>query len=118
MNYNIKHDGIIESGRDLNNDAYIELKERGAHAKGFNRYSIGICMIGKDKFTPKQFETLILTCLFYKKLISDIKIIGHYEVNKKKTCPNFDVNIINSILENLSIMSDIKYYLNKHLSIN
>jgi N-acetyl-anhydromuramyl-L-alanine amidase AmpD len=46
----ITTDGHIETGRGL--------EEVGAHVQGRNTGSIGICMIGTDKFTAAQWETL------------------------------------------------------------
>lgn len=76
-------DGSIERGRDID--------KSGAHARGYNDY-IGICLIGIDEFTPKQFESLDILILELKEIygISTDNIIGHYKVSTK-TCPNFDV---------------------------
>ena len=80
----INRDGLIENGRP----EYWQ----GAHTYGRNHESIGICLIGKDKFTLKQFNSLKITL---KKLLlkyPKAKIRGHSEVIKTdKTCPNFDV---------------------------
>ena len=80
--YVIELSGNLAAGRPL----YWE----GAHAKGHNGNSIGICLIGTDEFTLKQMDKLRETVnnltMFYPKA----KVIGHYEVSSK-TCPNFDV---------------------------
>lgn len=80
--YVIHIDGVIYSGRHE--------QEIGAHAQSYNSNSIGICLIGKGKFTPMQWESL-------KQLVSSLqdryqtaRVIGHYKV-AQKTCPNFDV---------------------------
>lgn len=44
--------GTVEPGRGL--------EEIGAHVQGSNAKSIGICMIGTDKFSKLQFESLQL----------------------------------------------------------
>jgi N-acetylmuramoyl-L-alanine amidase len=76
-------DGAIERGRDK--DA------SGAHAKGYNSY-IGICLVGIDQFTDKQYKALetLIKELQAKYGIKSRDIIGHYEVSSK-TCPNMDV---------------------------
>lgn len=84
-NYLEVMDGQIECGRDFD--------KSGAHAKGYNS-NIGICLIGKDKFTDKQFESLaklILNLLEENPNMTIKDIKGHYEVSTK-TCPNFNVD--------------------------
>jgi N-acetyl-anhydromuramyl-L-alanine amidase AmpD len=63
LNSNLRHvgyhfvittEGHIETGRGL--------EEIGAHVQGNNSKSIGICMIGTDKYTPAQWEAL-RTCV-------------------------------------------------------
>lgn len=84
--YVITKDGKIHQGR--------EEQEIGAHAQGYNKRSIGICLTGKNKFTEAQFETL-------EKLVKDIceryaiqkqDVLAHNELNPDKTCPNFDLH--------------------------
>jgi len=78
-------DGSIEGGRALN--------ETGAHCRGYNTSSIGICMIGSQCFTQAQWDCLTMTVntlnlMFGRRL--DIK--GHRDMpNVRKTCPGFDV---------------------------
>ena len=76
-------DGSIERGRDID--------KSGAHAKGYNDY-IGICLIGVDRFTDAQFESLkdLLLELRRKYQIDFKNVIGHNEVSTK-SCPNFNV---------------------------
>lgn len=80
------------------------LDEPGAHVKGYNAHSIGICMIGgvdeegnsTDNFTPQQFVALddlikALTPIFPK-----ARVLGHRDVIEEtggtpKDCPCFDV---------------------------
>lgn len=72
----------------------------GTHAIGYNTRSIGICLIGKRFFTPKQFDALDGLCrlLMAKYGIPVECVIGHRETEHErgkgkagKTCPNFDV---------------------------
>jgi len=63
---------------------------QGAHAKGHNYKSIGICMIGTDNYSDAQWE--VLENLVRELLIKypDAEVIGHNEVSDK-TCPGFNV---------------------------
>ncbi len=108
-------DGLIEPGRELNNDLMIDANEKGAHAYGYNSTSIGICMIGKDKFSPHQFESLVYICKYYKAMIPDIKILGHYETGSKKSCPNFNMDKFRLVINNSTMMPDIKHYFYDHI---
>lgn len=66
----------------------------GAHAKGFNQSSLAICLTGDKEFSEEQFESLrklVIQELIPKHELSIIDVIGHNELNKAKTCPNFNV---------------------------
>ena len=80
----INRNGVVENGRP----EYWQ----GAHTYGRNHESIGICLIGKNNFTSKQYDSLKI---ILKKLLlkyPKAKIMGHSEIIKTdKTCPNFDV---------------------------
>ena len=39
----------------------------GAHARGFNEVSLGVCLIGKKNFTKKQFKSLEKILRIWKK---------------------------------------------------
>lgn len=83
--YVITKDGICHPGRNL----WVP----GAHCKGFNIYSIGVCLTGKSIFSKAQFVTLIEV---WKRLsqifdLGDGDLYHHRDFNKRKTCPNFDL---------------------------
>jgi N-acetylmuramoyl-L-alanine amidase len=64
----------------------------GAHVKGKNSNSLGVCLIGRDFFTKNQFDSLEEILKLWKKTYPKSLIEGHYETKStKKTCPNFDV---------------------------
>lgn len=68
----------------------------GAHCKGHNDTSIGICLIGgRDRFdfTFDQLLTLVgrLRYLSVKYSIPKDMIFSHYDFNKNKNCPQFCV---------------------------
>ena len=80
----ILRSGIIENGRP---EYWI-----GAHVKGKNKISLGVCLIGRDEFTNKQFISLQKILKLWKISYPQAKIVGHCDNgNTNKTCPNFDV---------------------------
>ena len=89
----IKRDGTYEQGRD---DNAVQ-----AHVKGYNHTSFGLCLVGganeedwklpEDNFTAEQWETLKAQLTRLVKLYPNARIVGHYDLDKNKTCPNFDV---------------------------
>jgi len=83
------HKVILRSGKVENGRPEYWL---GAHVKGKNDISLGVCLIGRDKFTKKQFTSLENILKNWKRLYPQAKIVGHYNTgNTQKTCPNFDV---------------------------
>jgi len=72
----------------------------GAHARGYNERSVGICLIGgvtekdvnkaEDNFTPEQWAALAPLVKDLLKIYPGCKVIGHNEV-AKKACPSFNV---------------------------
>ena len=92
--YVIDLDGTIEKGRDE------ELV--GAHCKGHNATSIGICYVGgcdknmkpKDTRTPEQKRSMLslVRKLVNKYKIPVTQIWAHHDFDKHKACPSFDVS--------------------------
>jgi N-acetylmuramoyl-L-alanine amidase len=106
--YYMALDGLLVEGRTDSITFKSTLLKTGAHAKGHNT-DIGVCLIGKNSFTDKQFETLYYFCKLWKQIIPDIEIIGHNKVNDHKTCPNFDVDLFNEYLNNSAVSSKINW---------
>tara|TARA_B100000609_G_scaffold194194_1_gene186481 strand:+ start:976 stop:1359 length:384 start_codon:yes stop_codon:yes gene_type:complete len=79
----IRQDGEIELGRPL--------EQMGAHCAGYNRHSVGTCLIGKSGFTPAQFEALQKLHMSLSKLFTGIRAVPHNVHNPHKTCPNFNI---------------------------
>lgn len=83
------HKIIIRSGKIENGRPEYWV---GAHVKGKNNISLGVCLIGRHKFTIKQFISLERVLRKWKFLYPNAKIVGHRDTgNTDKTCPNFDV---------------------------
>ena len=59
------HKVILRSGKIENGRPEFWI---GAHVKGKNKNSLGICLIGTDKFTNKQFLSLKKLLLKWKKI--------------------------------------------------
>ncbi len=87
------NDGILEAGRKIEVD--------GAHTRGHNKRSIGICLIGNRSFTMAQFLTLQKLIRMLSSMFPDAKVKtrGHYEHYSGKTCPNINMNFLRKALE-------------------
>lgn len=102
--YVILADGSLRVGRPIT--------EVGAHASGFNKDSIGICMVGgvdakgraACNFTSSQFKTLRETLENLRVSFPKARICGHRDLSPDKNrdgritpneymkeCPSFDV---------------------------
>lgn len=88
--------GAIATGRHLD--------EVGAHVVGSNRTSIGICMIGTERFTGGQWRSLKDLIELLKRKYPAARVCGHRDLSPDedndglvepwewlKTCPGFDV---------------------------
>jgi len=85
-------DGMVEALVKRNHDAYTEGWEIANGARGFNRESIHICMVGDDAFSQAQWDALHRLLEDLGKQCPDATVHGHHEFNAAKTCPNFDVS--------------------------
>lgn len=93
--YVIKRDGEIEDGRPI--------EEVGAHVKGHNTGSIGICLVGgteegnpsraQDNFTDAQWRSLRNLLRICRADYKKATIHGHNEFSSQKACPSFDVQL-------------------------
>jgi N-acetylmuramoyl-L-alanine amidase len=82
----IGRDGTIEPGRP---DYWI-----GAHVRGFNDVSLGVCLIGRRSFTNAQMQALETVLRSWKAAYPKAQIVGHRDFDyTEKTCPNFDVAV-------------------------
>lgn len=89
--YDPEYDGLIQKGR--------EWKETGAHCKGHNHDSVGICLIGRHHFTAKQLLVALPNLLITlgDLGISADDIYGHCEFSTK-TCPNINPKLIRNMV--------------------
>ena len=101
--YIIYLDGSIKKGREDN--------VHGAHCKGHNSSSLGICYIGgleedgktpKDTRTYKQIESLECLLMTLKAIHTDSVVCSHNDF-ANKACPSFNAT------EEYKYISDIEY---------
>lgn len=89
------NDGVVEKGRP---STIV-----GAHVRGHNDDSIGICLVGRNSFTHMQYQSLCELLISLKQCHPDAEIVGHYELvgpqDPLKTCPNIDMEWLRRILE-------------------
>ena len=88
----IRRDGTIEEGRPYD--------RKGAHVKGHNRNSLGVCLVGGRKenadepefnFTRKQMWALESYIRDRKRRFNDPDIRGHNDYAPGRACPGFNV---------------------------
>ena len=99
----IRKDGTMTQHR--------KLLEVGAHARPYNRSSIGICYEGGldeegkpcDTRTPKQTERIIELLYKLHKLFPKAKIVGHRDLpgTTPKECPCLDTHAVFGWIEEL-----------------
>ena len=88
----IERDGSVKQGRAVD--------DWGAHAKGHNHQSVGICLVGglnddgqpDDNFTVLQKRMLKFLVTGCQGLWPDVVVKGHYHLNGDKDCPCFDID--------------------------
>ena len=90
--YVIRRNGKVEKGRDVS--------IAGAHAKGHNFNSIGICLVGgidndskaDDNYNLKQYNALIQLISFLEITFPIDDVLGHRDLpSVNKSCPCFYV---------------------------
>ena len=87
----IERDGTLKQGRGLDN--------WGAHCRGVNHESVGICLVGgldaenqpEDNFTVAQKRMLKMLVAGLHGLYAEAKVKGHASLRPTKDCPCFDV---------------------------
>jgi len=97
--YVIYTDGTVVEGRDLNKE--------GAHAKGYNNYSIGICLVGgtgpdgiayDNGYSTEQYKSLHDIIMRIDEKFPIEAIAGHKEIpDVNKACPCLTGDVLNLI---------------------
>lgn len=92
----IRRSGLVETGRDESTP--------GAHVRGHNTGSLGVCMVGGNpgcNFTAGQWAALsaLVTDILKRYGLSKGDVYGHRDFDSGKTCPTFDARAWASTLE-------------------
>jgi len=96
--YFIRKDGTIETGRDMSKAGRFE---QGAHVRGSNHNSIGICCeggvrkaapnVGFDSRTPAQIKSQIALIRDLMRRYPGARVVGHKDMPGAATqCPGYD----------------------------
>lgn len=80
--------GMLRAGRPLG--------KAGAHTVGHNADSIGVCLGGREEFSPAQFTALEQAVKFLRGWFGHIPVYPHRKFSKGKTCPNFDSELFSN----------------------
>lgn len=81
--YFITRRGQVQYGRNL----WVQ----GAHTKGHNEDSVGICLSGKDDFTLAQYSKLKELIESLNLVFGTLDVYPHKAFNGSTPCPNFDL---------------------------
>jgi len=86
------HFGIEKINDDYEILVGRQLNQIGAHVRGYNKDTLGICVVGNydDEQPPVEaIKLLIKLCKAMSSIfnISTNNILGHYELNNDKSCP-------------------------------
>ena len=111
------HFGIEEVGSDLVILQGRHPLDRGAHCRsaGMNNKSIGVCVVGEYDDEPPSKHRLAVTVDLLTKLcfcysLVPRNILGHREMDRRKTCPGLSWNLDAlraSVMNKLSHIDDV-----------
>lgn len=84
--------GKVEQGRPW----YVV----GAHARGHNTNSLGICIVGRGEYSSAQVSSLKVKVRMWMREfgIDKDSVVGHYELDSGKSCPMIDMDAFRSEL--------------------
>jgi len=83
--YNVFFDGWLETGRPLDDDSEMDIWERGAHVKGWNKDSIGVGLVGlPGQFTRPQLNTARNLTGMLREQFFEAPVYQHGDFDPKK----------------------------------
>ncbi len=91
--YHSRFNGHIETGRPLDDDPVVKGNEQGAHVRGYNYGSVGICLIGNSgQFTEEQLNASLRLVFDLEKQLHEIEILQHSDLAANKPdCAGLDM---------------------------
>lgn len=105
--YVLQPTGELQQGRPLD--------EQGAHVAGANEGNLGICLVGRDKFTKQQFvmlENFVWSfCASHRIPLWEIYCHNQFPsaIAQGKTCPNISINKLSYFIATGEIISVEKH---------
>ena len=83
----IERDGAVVAGRSV--------RKNGAHVRGHNRKSLGICVVGnnsrsRSRWRPAQKRALRETMASVRRLFPGIRFVGHRDLASTE-CPGIEI---------------------------
>lgn len=105
----IEIDGGVGRGRPEN--------VQGAHVENHNKGNLGLCFVGRDKFTPEQFASAkeVIRNWVTSYGIDSAEIHCHRDfdtaIKQGKTCPNMEIDDIREWLDSGDDQAVRKYFL-------
>lgn len=93
--YNARFNGHIETGRPMDGDPFVTIEEQGAHVKGFNQQSVGICLIGQSaQFTNEQLNSALQCVFMLEEQFKEITVLQHSELDTgKPDCAGLNMSL-------------------------
>jgi len=93
----ITRSGELQEGRALS--------RMGAHVKGENHDSLGICLIGKEDFLDEQFKILgdLYAYILLRFKIDSDQWYCHNQFDRRKTCPGFFYDYLRGYLKGIRV---------------
>jgi hypothetical protein len=110
--YNPEFNGHIETGRPLDDDPVVKNSEVGAHVRGHNYKSVGICLIGNSgNFSEKQLNRSLSLVHKLEKQFHTIQILQHSDLDTNKPhCAGLDMEKWNM---NYNLFKELAGYSNQ-----
>ena len=81
----------------MDDDPFVTGQEQGAHVRGHNQKSVGVCLIGQSgQFTDQQLNSALRCVLMLERQFNDIALVQHSDLDRgKPDCAGLDMSLFN-----------------------